>query len=170
MKPETEAWRLIHSRYSQNTTEMMSGSLLHDHADKYNQLLDENIQEYKELYEQIQAYFSSTMEILDPNFKQELDRMAKDAHRETQRYVAILQSIFDFPEEKLQIFQDHDMLGGSDWEYRTANTLHVTDDHSERFHAKVKQKEDRHLNEYEGKFTGRSSRDVFCFFATRTTS
>ena len=45
------------------------------------------------------------------------------------------------------------MLDGSDWEYRTSNTLHVTDDQFERFHAKVKQKFDRHLNEYEGKFT-----------------
>ena len=34
-----------------------------------------------------------------------------------------------------------------------ANTLHVTDDLFERFHAKVKQKFDLHLNEYEGKFT-----------------
>ena len=59
------------------------------------------------------------------------------------------QSIFDFPEEA----QDHDMLDGSDWEYPTANTLHVTDDQFVRFHAKVKQKFDRHLNEYEGKFT-----------------
>ena len=30
---------------------------------------------------------------------------------------------------------------------------HVTDDQLESFHAKVKQKLDRHLNEYEGKFT-----------------
>ena len=45
------------------------------------------------------------------------------------------------------------MLDGSDWDFRTANTLHVTDDQFERFHAKVKQKFDRHLNEYEGKFT-----------------
>ena len=56
-----------------------------------------------------------------------------------------------FSEEKSPISQDHDMLDGSDWECRTANTLHVTDDHFERFHAK--QKLDRHLNEYEGKFT-----------------
>ena len=49
--------------------------------------------------------------------------MAKNAYRETQRYIANLQSIFDFPEEKVQISQDHDMLDGSDWEYRTANTL-----------------------------------------------
>ena len=47
--------------------------------------------------------------------------MAKDAYRETQRYVAILQSIFDFQFES--------------------------------FHAKVKQKFDRHLNEYERKST-----------------
>ena len=79
--------------------------------------------------------------------------MAKDAYRETLHYIANLQSIFDFLEEELQISQDHDMLDGSDWEYRTANTLHVTDDQFESFHAKVKQKLDRHLNEYEGKFT-----------------
>ena len=53
----------------------------------------------------------------------------------------------------MQISQDHDMLDGSDWDYRTANTLHVTDDQFERFRAKVKQKLDRHLNEYEGMFT-----------------
>ena len=78
--------------------------------------------------------------------------MAKDAYRTTQRYIANVQAIFDILEEKLSISQDHDMLNGSDWEYRTANTLHVTDDQFERFHAKVKQKLDRHLNEYEGKF------------------
>ena len=116
-------------------------------------LQNENIQEYKELHEQIQTYFSSASEILDQTFKQELDRMAKDAYSETLRYIANLQSIFDFPGEKLQISQDHDMLDGSDWEYRTANTLHVTDDQFESFHAKVKQKLDRHRNEHEGKFT-----------------
>ena len=42
VKPGTVAWRLIHSRCAQNTTEMISGSLLHDHADKYNQLPDES--------------------------------------------------------------------------------------------------------------------------------
>ena len=45
------------------------------------------------------------------------------------------------------------MLDGSDWDYRTAKTLHVTDVKFERFHAKVKQKLDRHLNEYEGTLT-----------------
>ena len=48
VKPGTEAWRLIHSRCAQNTTEMISGSLLHDHADKYNQLPDESPDESKE--------------------------------------------------------------------------------------------------------------------------
>ena len=114
---------------------------------------NENLQEYKELHGQIQAYFSSTSEMLDQTFKQEMDRIAKNAYSETLRYIANLQSIFDFPEEKLQISQDYDMLEGSVWEYRTANTLHVTDDQFESIHAKVKQKLDRHLNEYEGKFT-----------------
>ena len=108
----------------------------------------ENIQEYMELHVRIQAYFT-TLEIWDQKFKQKLDRVAKDACRETQRHIANLQSIFDFPEEKLQISQDHDMLDGSDWEYRTANTLlHVTDDQYERFHAKVKQKLDRQVGTY----------------------
>ena len=59
-------------------------------------LRNENTQEYKELHEQIQAYFSTTLEILDQKFKQELNRMAKDAYRETQRYLANLQSTFEF--------------------------------------------------------------------------
>ena len=79
-------------------------------------LQNENIPEYKKLHEQIQAYFSSTLDTLDQKFKQELDRMAKDAYSETQRYVANLQSIFEFPKE---VTQDHDMLDGSDWEYRS---------------------------------------------------
>ena len=37
-----EAWRLIHSQYAQNTTEVISGSLLQDHVDKYIQLPDES--------------------------------------------------------------------------------------------------------------------------------
>ena len=65
--------------------------------------------------------------------------MAMDAYRETQRHIANLQAIFAFPEEMLKISQDHDMLDGSDWEYRTANTLHVTENQFESFHAKVKQ-------------------------------
>ena len=50
VKPGTEAWRLIHSRYAQNTltTDMISGSLLHDHADKHNQLPEESPYELKE--------------------------------------------------------------------------------------------------------------------------
>ena len=99
-------------------------------------LQNENLQEYKEVHEQIQTYFSSTSEILDQTFKQEFDCMAKDAYSETLRYTANLQSIFDISEEKLHISQDHDMLDGSDWEYRTANTLNVTDDQFESFHAK----------------------------------
>ena len=45
------------------------------------------------------------------------------------------------------------MLDGSDWESRTANISHVTHDRIERNNVKAKQKLDRHLNEYEGKFT-----------------
>ena len=133
-------------------------------------LRNESIQECKELHEQIQAYFSSTLEILDQKFKQELDRMAKDTYRETQCYTANLQSIFDFHEAKLQISQDHDMLDGSDWEYRTANASHVTNDQFERFLTKVKQKFDRHPNEHEGKLTVDQVGTYSCFFATRRKS
>ena len=66
--------------------------------------------------------------------------MAKDAYRETQRYTARFLKYMTCWMEA---------IGNID---RTANTLHVTDDLFERFHAKVKQKLDRHLNEYEGKF------------------
>ena len=40
VRNEAEAWRMIHSRYAQNTltAEMISGSLFHDRADKHNQL------------------------------------------------------------------------------------------------------------------------------------
>ena len=73
-------------------------------------LQNENIQEYKELHEQIQAYFSSTSEILDQKFKQELNRMAKDASRQTHRDIANLQSIFDISEEKLLLFYYYFLL------------------------------------------------------------
>ena len=38
-----EAWRLMHRRSAQSTltTEMISGSLFHDHADEHNQFLDD---------------------------------------------------------------------------------------------------------------------------------
>ena len=42
VRTDAEAWRLIHSRHAQNTTEMISGSHLHDRADEHNQLLDES--------------------------------------------------------------------------------------------------------------------------------
>ena len=48
------------------------------------------------------------------SLKQELDHMAEDVYRETQRYIANLQLVFDFLEEKLNISQDHNMLEGSD--------------------------------------------------------
>ena len=54
----------------------------------------------------------------------------------TLRYIYNLQSIFDVPEEKLR---------HAGWTRLRISHLHVTE--------KVKQKLDRHLNEYEGKFT-----------------
>ena len=116
---------LCHTRHTKHG-DVKSRQVAYQEDDNLK-LQNENIQEYKELHEQIQAYLSSTSEILDQTFKQDLDRMAKDAYSETMRYIANLQSIFDISEEKLQISQYHDMLDGSDGEYRTANTSHVTD-------------------------------------------
>ena len=74
-------------------------------------LQNENLQEYKELHEQIQTYFSSASEIWDQTFEQELDRMSKDAYSETLRYVAKLQSIFDISEEQFTDISRTCMLG-----------------------------------------------------------
>ena len=43
VRPKAEAWRPLHSQYVQNTpsTEMISGSLLHDRSDEHHQLPDE---------------------------------------------------------------------------------------------------------------------------------
>ena len=81
-----------------------------------------------------------------------------------------MQSIFDFPEEKLQISQVHDMLDGSDWAHRTAHAEHVTEDLFEGLHAKVKQKFDPTSERVRRTLHSGSGRDVFCFCATRTTS
>ena len=146
MKPGTEAWGLIHSRYAQKHTENQRYELqpvdirsldeitktmkdlsiiqhqaeLEEKAGNHQQrrrelsmaaqdydakhgdvnspqvayqeddnlrLQNENIQEYKELHEQIQAHFSSTLEILDQKFKQELDRMEGRIQRNTALYI-----------------------------------------------------------------------------------
>ena len=47
LKPGTDAWRLIHRRYMQNTTEMIRWSLLHDNADKYPDELPDELKEQK---------------------------------------------------------------------------------------------------------------------------
>ena len=51
VRTEAEAWRPIHNQYAQNTltTGMISGSLLHDHADKHNQLPDESKKQTEDL-------------------------------------------------------------------------------------------------------------------------
>ena len=56
------------------------------------------------LHDQIQAYFSSTLGILDQKFKKGLDRMAMDAYSETLRYMVNLQALFDIPERKVTDF------------------------------------------------------------------
>ena len=66
VRTEAEAWRLIHSRYAQNTltTEMISGSLLHDHADKHNQLPDgSKEQKHTEDLAGIQAHHHEQQEL-----------------------------------------------------------------------------------------------------------
>ena len=88
VRTEAEAWRLIHSRYAQNTTEMISGSLLHDSADKHNQLLDEFVpsmesKEHKwtEDLAGIQA-FHHEQQILLPRSLDEYQTKFRDEHNE----------------------------------------------------------------------------------------
>ena len=117
-------------------------------------LHNENIQEYKELYTNRPKHtFHLHWRFWIRSSSKNCIVWLRTHTEKTHRYIANLQSIFDISEEKVQFSQDHDMLDGSVWEYRTANTSHVADDQFESFHAKVKQKWERHLNEYEGKFT-----------------
>ena len=69
VRTEAEAWRLIHSRYARNTltTDMISVSLLHDHADKHNQLPDESKeQKHTEDLAGIQAHHHEQQILLPP--------------------------------------------------------------------------------------------------------
>ena len=85
------------------------------HEDDNLKLQNENIKEYQELHEQIQADFSSTLEILDQKFKQELDRMAEGR---IQRNPALRSQFCNlsliFLKKSYSSSQDHDMLDGSD--------------------------------------------------------
>ena len=117
-------------------------------------LQNENIPECKKLHEQIQAYFSSTLDTLDQKFKQELDRMAKDAYREN----TALRS----------------QLAIDLW-----ISLRKVTDFSKSWHAGWKRLGTSHLEYFTCfmRMWSRSwephsgpSRDVFCFFAKRTQS
>ena len=92
MNPGTETWRLIHSRYAWNTTEMISGSLLNDHTDKYNRLRDQSSDESKE-----QKHTDNQRHELQPNGIRSLDEYLtkfRDEHNEitkTMRDLSIVQ-------------------------------------------------------------------------------
>ena len=96
VRPEAEAWRLIHSRYAQNTLtkEMISGSLLHDHADKHNQLPDESKeQQHTEDLAGIQAHHHE-QQILLPRSLDEYQTKFRDKHNEitkTMKDLSIIQ-------------------------------------------------------------------------------
>ena len=93
VRTEAEAWRLIHSRYAQNTTEI-SGSLLHDHADKHNQLPDESKeQKHTEDLAGIQAHHLG-QQILLPLSLDEYQTKFRDEHNEitkTMKDLSIIQ-------------------------------------------------------------------------------
>ena len=96
VKPGPEAWRLILSRYAQNTltTEMISGSLLHDHADKHNQLPDESKeQKHTEDLAGTQAHHHE-QQILLPRSLDEYQTKFRDKHNEitkTMKDLSIIQ-------------------------------------------------------------------------------
>ena len=93
-RTEAEAWRLIHSRYAQNTTELISGSLLHDLADKHNQLPDESKeQKQTEDLAGIQAHHHE-QQILLPRSLDEYQTKFRDEHNDftkTMKDLSIIQ-------------------------------------------------------------------------------
>ena len=94
VRKEAEAWRLIHSRCAQNTTEMISGSLLHDHADEHNQLPDESKeQKQTEDLAGMQAHHHD-LQILLPRSLDEYQTQFRDEHNEitkTMKDLSIIQ-------------------------------------------------------------------------------
>ena len=102
VRPEAEAWQLIHSRYAQNTltTEMVSGSLFHDHADEHNQLPDEFVvsmeskeQKQTEDLAGMQAHHHE-LQILLPRSLDEYQTKFRDEHNEitkTMKDLSIIQ-------------------------------------------------------------------------------
>ena len=101
VRPEAEAWRLIHSRYAQNTqtAEMISGSLFHDHADEHNQLPDEFVVSM-ESKEQTQTEYPAGMQahhhelqILLPRSLDEYQTKFRDEHNEITKTMKDLSSI-----------------------------------------------------------------------------
>ena len=93
VRTEAEAWRLKHSRYAQNTTEMISGSLLHDHADEHNQLPDESKeQKQTEDLAGIQAHHHE-QHILLPRSLDEYRTKFRDEHNEITKTVRDLSII-----------------------------------------------------------------------------
>ena len=90
VRPEAEAWPLIHSGFAQNTltTEMISVSLFHDHADEHNQLLDEFVvsmdskeQKQTEDLAGTQAHHHE-LQILLPRSLDEYQTKFRDEHNE----------------------------------------------------------------------------------------
>ena len=82
VRTEAEAWRLIHSRYAQNTptTEMISGSFLHDRTDEHSQLPDESKeQKQTEDLAGIQAHHHE-QQILLPRSLDEYQTKFRDEH------------------------------------------------------------------------------------------
>ena len=102
VRPGAEAWRLIHSRYAHNTqtTEMISGSLFHDHADEHNQLPDEfvvsmesNEQKQTEDLAGMQVHHHE-LQILLPRSLDEHQTKFRDEHNEitkTMKDLSIIQ-------------------------------------------------------------------------------
>ena len=102
VRPEAEAWRLIHSRYAQDTltSEMISGSPLQDHADKHNQLPDEFVvsmeskeQKQTEDLAGMQAHHHE-LQILLPRSVDEYQTKFRDEHTEitqTMKDLSIIQ-------------------------------------------------------------------------------
>ena len=87
VRPKAAAWRPTHSRYAQNTltTELISGSFLHDRTDEHNQLTDESKeQKQTEDLAGIQAHHHE-QQVLLPRSLDENQTKFRDEHNRIYR-------------------------------------------------------------------------------------
>ena len=103
VRPGTEAWRLIHRRYAQNNTEMISGSLAHDRADEHNQFLDESKEQKQTEYLAGMQADRHVQQILLPRSLDEYRSKFRNEHNEITKTMKDLSIIHIWQSRKIKI-------------------------------------------------------------------